>query len=170
LPTLPQVLNQEIRRLARSEARSVIKQTKRLVTEHRRTLAALKRKNKDQERKIAFLEARERKRVAQPVALNGDAPKGRFSPRWLAAHRNKLKLSAQDYARLAGVSALSIYAWEKGKSKPRAKQVAVLAGLRSVKKREAVQRLELLGKATNGNKAAPKKAPMKKAKGASGKK
>ena len=161
MPTLPQVLNQEIRRLARSEARSVLKQTKRLVTEHRRTLAALKRKNKDQERKIAFLEARERERVAQPVALNGGTPKGRFSPRWLAAHRRKLNLSAQDYARLAGVSALSIYAWEKGKSKPRAKQVAVLSGLRSVKKREAVQRLELLGDKETKQKVAGKKAKRK---------
>jgi len=129
------------------------------VTEHRRTLAALRRKNKNQERKIAFLEARERERVAQPVASNGDAPKGRFSPRWLASHRNKLKLSAQDYAHLAGVSALSIYAWEKGKSKPRAKQVAVLVALRSVKKREAVQRLALLG-----SKEAKQKVAIKKAK------
>jgi len=161
LATLPQVLNQEIRRLARSEARSVLKQTKRLVTEHRRALAALKRKNKDQERKIAFLEARERERVAQPVAVNGDAPKGRFSPRWLASHRNKLKLSAQDYARLAGVSALSIYAWEKGKSKPRAKQVAILVGLRAVKKREAVRRLELLGSKEAKQKVAGKKAKRK---------
>jgi len=43
-----------------------------------------------------------------------------------------------------GVSGLSIYNWEKGKAKPRKEQVATLAALRGITKREAAARLEQL--------------------------
>jgi hypothetical protein len=36
----------------------------------------------------------------------------------------------------------SVYNWERGQTIPRAAQVAAIAGLRSIGKREAMQRLE----------------------------
>ena len=56
-------------------------------------------------------------------------------------------LSATDFGKLVGVSAQSIYNWELGAAKPRAEQVAKLAALRSVGKREAQVRLQQLAAA-----------------------
>jgi DNA-binding transcriptional regulator YiaG len=54
-------------------------------------------------------------------------------------------LSASDYGRLVGVTPLTIYNWEKGKSKPRPKQLAAWGQIRGLGKREARRRLDLLG-------------------------
>ena len=90
----------------------------------------------------------ERNVLAKPVKAETDvdASKIRFSPKGLKKHREKLDLSAADYATLAGVSGLSIYNWEKRKAKPRKEQVATLAALRGISKREATARLEQLSK------------------------
>ena len=68
----------------------------------------------------------------------------RFSGKWVKSHRNKLGLSAAHYSRLVGVSAMTIYNWERGHSKPRAKQLAAWAAIRGIGKREAQRRLEVL--------------------------
>jgi transcriptional regulator with XRE-family HTH domain len=59
-----------------------------------------------------------------------------------------------DYARLVGVSPLTIYNWENGKSRPRKVQLAALVALRGIGKREAQAKLELLknGAATSSSK------------------
>ena len=99
----------------------------------------------DLESRIAELRNRvaarkaKQKRAAEPK-LRGP----RFSPKWLASHREKLAVSAADYAALVGVSALTVYNWEKGKTKPRPKQLEALAKLRTLKKREAWKRLDAL--------------------------
>ena len=59
----------------------------------------------------------------------------------LKTHRAKLGLSAKDYGTLVGVSGLTVYHWEAGKSKPRKKQLAALAAVRGMGKREALARL-----------------------------
>ncbi len=41
--------------------------------------------------------------------------------------------------------ALTIYNWESGKARPRAKQLAAWGAVRKTGKREALRRLELLG-------------------------
>jgi DNA-binding transcriptional regulator YiaG len=66
----------------------------------------------------------------------------RFSGKSLKAHRAKLQLSAADYAALVGVSPLTIYNWEKGKTKPQAQQIKAWAAIRHLGKREAWKRLE----------------------------
>lgn len=65
----------------------------------------------------------------------------RFSPSWLARHRARLGVSAADYGRLVGVSALTVYNWEKGRTRPRPRQLEVLAEVRSLGPREARRRL-----------------------------
>jgi len=51
-------------------------------------------------------------------------------------------ISAADYAKLVGVARLTVYNWEKGKSRPRQAQLEALAGVRGLGKREAIARLE----------------------------
>ena len=60
------------------------------------------------------------------------------------AQRKRLGLSADNYARLVGVSSLTIYNWEHGKSRPRKEQLAALVAVRGIGKREALKKLELI--------------------------
>ena len=99
-----------------------------------------------QEKKIAFLEDQERKRLEEPQADEEAVENVRFSARSVAAQRKRLDLSAADYAKLVGVSALTIYNWEKRQDPPRQGQLAALVAIRGIGKREAQKRLELLGK------------------------
>lgn len=90
---------------------------------------------------MTYLERQERKQAAKPqpaTTANGR----RFSPQGLKAHRERLELSAGDYAELVGVSGQTIYNWERGASKPRAQQLAALVAIRGMGKREAWKRLD----------------------------
>jgi DNA-binding transcriptional regulator YiaG len=88
----------------------------------------------------ARVTARKRKQAALAARPKAE-PGPRFSPGWLASHREKLELSAADYAELVGVSPLTIYNWEKGKSRPRRAQLKALAEVRGMQKREAWREL-----------------------------
>lgn len=62
----------------------------------------------------------------------------------MASNRKRLGLSAADFGLLVGASGLSEYAWEQGKGRPRGKNLAAIAALRGVGKREVVERLAVL--------------------------
>jgi DNA-binding transcriptional regulator YiaG len=117
-------------------------------------LPSLKRESREHQRKIAFLEGLERKRNSKPELTNGAAVDARFSARSVKAQRARTGLSAADYAKLVGVSGLTIYNWEHGKSRPRKEQLTSLVALRGIGKRQAVAKLALL-------KAAETKPPRK---------
>jgi len=143
MPNLASVLKEEVRRLARKEIRENTGATQRATARARRDIADLKRQVQDLNRRLAFIEKQERRRVGKP-AKEMPTDQIRFSPRWLKAHRERLGLSAADYGKLVGVSQLTIYNWEKGVSKPRAAALSSLATVRKLGKREALKRLELL--------------------------
>ena len=140
MPNLAGVLKDEIRRLARKKIRAEQAASKKAVAQHRKDIAALKRETRDQSRRIAFLEKGLAKAESAPASTNGETTV-RFSPKWLTAHRDKLELSAADYAELVGVSGLTIYNWEHGRTRPRAQQLAQWAKVRGIGKREAWRRL-----------------------------
>jgi DNA-binding transcriptional regulator YiaG len=138
------VLNERIARIARKEIKSQTGTTKKATVRYRSDIAALKREVARLRHVVAFLEAQEKKRVAQqPVPQETDGK--RFRADGLKSHRAKLGLSARDYGNLVGVAGLTIYQWESGKSRPRQAQLAKLAAVRGIGKREALKRLELLG-------------------------
>jgi len=145
MPNLLSLLNEKIRRVARREIRGQTQKTRRLTAQHRRDIAALKRQVTALVRTVAFLEKQEQRRVASPPVVPQEAKGVRFSARSVRAQRARLGLSAKDFGRLVGVSALTIYSWESGKSRPRKKQLAGLAAVRRLGKREARKRLEMLG-------------------------
>ena len=138
------VLKDEIRRLAKKEVKAQIGTTKQAVGQYRRDIATLKRQVRDQEKEIAFLKAQERKRLSQPPTAEEPLEGIRFSARSVKAQRTRLKLSAEDYAKLVGVSGLTIYNWESGKTRPREAQLAALVAVRGIGRREALAKLELL--------------------------
>lgn len=142
MPNIQSVLKSEIARIARKEVRAETEQLKKSSTQYRSQIAALKRT-------VASLEKQlKRQRRGAPAAAvavaeaDGEARAGfRFSAKGLAAQRRRLGLSAREVALLLGVSALSVYKWEQGKARPRARQMEAIARLRGMGKKEASARL-----------------------------
>jgi DNA-binding transcriptional regulator YiaG len=142
------VLNERIARVARKEIKVQTGTTKKAAVRYRSEIAALKRQVAALRKTVTFLEAQEKKRVAQqPVPEPTEDI--RFRADGLKSHRSKLGLSAKDYGLLVGVTAQTIYDWELGKSRPRKEQVAKVAAVRGIGKREATERLLLLGVSTD---------------------
>src|SRR5688572_12313333 len=145
MTTLAIALKDEIRRLARKEIKAQTGRTARAVAQYRREIARLKRQQRDNEKKLAFLAAQTSKSTASPKiaaeSANGDS---RFSARSVRAQRRRTGLSAADYAKLVGVSPLTIYNWEHNKSRPRKEQFAALVAMRGIGKRQAIKKLESL--------------------------
>ncbi len=141
MPNVAAVLKEEITRLARKEVKVQVTPLKKHSAEQRRTIAALRRQVATLERRVAQVERSEKGRVKQAPKASA-AKEVRFSPKWVAADRDRLELSARDYGLLVGVSMMTIYNWEKGKSRPQAKALAGWANVRGMGKREAWRRLE----------------------------
>lgn len=138
MPNINAMLKSEITRVARKEIRGDIAGLRKASAGFRRDIAALKRQMTDLQRLMSAM-GRTSKR-AHP-ATSDEPIKVRFSAKGLKTHRAKLGLSAGDYGRLAGVSAQSIYNYEAGKASPRQSQIAALADVRALGKREAMTRL-----------------------------
>ena len=162
MANLAVVLKEEIQRLARKEIKAQTGSTKQAVAQYRREIASLKRQLAAQGKKIAFLEAQEKKRLGEPQVTEELAEGARFSARSVKAQRDRLGLSQVDYAKLVGVSSLTIYNWEHGKTRPRNEQLAALVAVRGVGKREAIAKLEVLKAKKAASK--PKKKTRKRAK------
>ncbi len=143
MTTIATVLRKEITRLARKEAKALTAAMRKASAQYRRDLADLKRQVRSLSTQVASLERLERKRASTPLSETSTAGR-RFSPSGLKGHRERLELSASDYAELVGVSAQTIYNWEHGNSKPRPQQLAALVTVRTMGKREAWKRLEML--------------------------
>lgn len=138
MANLASVLKAEIARLARKETKAQLDPLRKANAGYRRDIAALKREVAELSRQLKAASKPSKKPQPEP----GDGRKLRFQAKGLKSHREKLGLSAAEYGALAGVSAQSIYNWEAGKSTPRQAQVAALAELRGMGKREAAKRLE----------------------------
>lgn len=141
MPNIAAVLKDEIARIARKEARAQTAEFKKASAQYRANIAALRRRIEELERAL--------KRSSKAASRNSDADEDdedqptarRFSATRLAAQRRKLGLSAADFAALIGVSGQSVYKWEHGEARPRARQLEAIAALRGIGKREAAARL-----------------------------
>lgn len=145
MPNIGSVLKSEIARVSRKELRGETEALKKAVSQYRSQIAELKRRMQALEQQVNRLSkssgraAPAAAREAAPAAEAG--PQVRFSAKSLASQRRRLGLSAAALARLLGVSALSIYKWESGNTRPRAKQIQAIAALRKMGRREVQQRL-----------------------------
>jgi DNA-binding transcriptional regulator YiaG len=144
MPNIATALKQEICRLARKEIRVQTAATRRAATQHRREIAHLRRLLQQQEKKIKSLLARQHK-TTTVVADDEGLPEGvRYSARSVRAQRRRLGLSAEQFAKLLGVSMQTVYSWEQGRARPRQTQLASLVAARALGRREAQQRLAQL--------------------------
>jgi len=137
-------LKAEIARIARKEVRAETRALKKANAQYRTDIAALKRRLADAERAMARLAkgtGKAASKGAAPQAQPSPAQGLRFRVAGFASLRKKLGLSAADMGKLLGVSAQSVYHWETGKSRPRASQLAAIAAVRKLGKREVTARL-----------------------------
>jgi DNA-binding transcriptional regulator YiaG len=135
------VLKQEIARIARKEQKGELQQLKKTVAQYRGQIAQLRRRLQALEQQVRR-QGRGGSRTAAPLAAEPDeGPQLRFSAKGLAAQRKRLGLSAASVAKILGVSALSVYKWESGKTRPRARQLEAISALRKMGKREAIAKL-----------------------------
>ncbi len=147
MPNVATVLKEEITRLARKEIRTSNANLRDASSRYRGDIAELKRQVNDLARQVGKLQrelGKTQKKSAATGSGSGDTDNSghRFSAKGLRTHRSKLGLSASDYGDLVGVTGQSIYNWEAEVSRPRASVMGSLRDVRSLGKREAIQRLE----------------------------
>lgn len=141
MPNIAGVLKEEICRLAKKEIKAQVGTTKQAVVKYRSEIAKLKRQLGQQDREIKLLKKKQGQQLDQSSVEEDELDGIRFSARSVKAQRTRLGLSAADYGKLIGVSALTIYSWEHGTSRPRKAQLAALVAIRGIGKREALQKL-----------------------------
>lgn len=141
MATFSDVLKSEILRISRKASREPLASLHSASTRHRKQLAQLTRELAALRKEVSLLRRETARRGAADAPVSAPAEKTRFQARGLKSLRARLGLSADDFGRLIGVSGLTIYNWEHGKSVPRPDSLARLAELRSVGKREAAARL-----------------------------
>jgi DNA-binding transcriptional regulator YiaG len=133
------VLKEEIIRLARKELRGETAKLKKTSAQYRSEIAALKRRISALEKQCSSLN---RNTGKKPLTAKASATrKVRFTAKGLRTLRQRLGLSANDLGKLIGVTAQSIYSWEAENTRPREQQIASIATLRGIGKKEASARL-----------------------------
>ena len=122
---------------------------RKAAAQHRKAIALLKREASKLQREITRLERQTGGEAVPPVS-EGEGDGIRFTAKGIHSNRARLGVSAADFGKLIGVSAQTVYKWEHGSARPRKRQLALLASLRGVGKKDAVARLETLN-AKSGN-------------------
>jgi len=140
MANIASLLKSEISRVARKEVRGETAGLKKAAGNCRSEIAALKRRVRALEVELRRL-GKAAARAAPAQAAEAAPARLRFSAKSLAAQRRRLGLSVQDCALLIGASGQSIYNWEDGKARPRAKHLQALAALRGVGRKDVAARL-----------------------------
>lgn len=138
-------LKSEISRVSRKELKSETASLKKASSTQRSDIAALKRRVAELERLISKLSKSTAKASAVEPASGEFDIKLRFRAAGFAKKRQSLRISAKDMGTLVGVSGLTIYNWESGKSRPRASQLPAIDKVRKMGKREVAAALESAG-------------------------
>jgi DNA-binding XRE family transcriptional regulator len=143
MPNIAAVLKEEISRLARKEIRGEMHLLKKASAQYRKDIAEMKRRLSDLQHRIGPLQKQVLKGAPSPAA-QGETNGVRFTAKGLRSQRQRLGLSAADYGKLIGVTGQTIYSWEHEIARPRRQQVARIASLRRLGKRDAQARLTQL--------------------------
>jgi DNA-binding transcriptional regulator YiaG len=144
MANIASLLKSEISRVARKEVRGETAGLKKAISSYRSEIAALKRRALALETELRRLGKASSRSAPAAAQDEGAARAQRFSAKGLASQRKRLGLSAQECGLMVGASGQSIYNWEDGKARPRAKHLQALAALRGMGKKEAAARLSEL--------------------------
>jgi len=148
MPNIGVLLKEEIRRLARKEARALLAKfrrdgarLKRTAADHKRRLAALERDNR---RLVAEADVRLKQAVQASPEEIASARVG--SAGRIRALRRRLRLTQAEFGKLLGVSGNTVFQWERrpGRLKLRSRTKAAVVAARKLSARDARRKLELL--------------------------
>jgi DNA-binding XRE family transcriptional regulator len=149
MPNIASLLKEEIARVARKQLRGETESLKKASSHYRSDIAALKRRIQTLEQQIKRLQKTggggRGASAARADTDEGDGRQIRYSAKSLASQRKRLGLSAAALAKILDVSALSVYKWEAGTTRPRRKQIEAIAQLRGMGRRDVQRKLEELG-------------------------
>lgn len=141
MPTFANLFKGEVSRLAKKEVKSETQALKKTLVANRGEIASLKRR-------LAYLESLVKKiskesSLSKSVQVTEDVSGAslRFRAKGFAALRKKLGISAAEMGKLLEVSAQSVYQWETGKTKPRARQLEAISAVRKMDKRDVTAKL-----------------------------
>lgn len=149
MPNIAAVFKQETMRLARREVRSELRGLRRASAKSRRDVAQLKRSVAELLSEISRLKRKAGKAVETQGRAEGTATV-RFRADGVGSHRKRLGMSAAEYSKLLGVGTKTVYRWEQGTARPRKAQLAALASIRTLGKREARARLAQMQEKKSG--------------------
>jgi DNA-binding transcriptional regulator YiaG len=120
MATLASALKSEVRRVAASEVKKVLRPVRRLLKQ----VKTLRQAARDQRRNLASVEAR-MDRLKLRLALRRARGKGpRVSADSIRSFRSRVAMTREQFARLLGVSPGSIFGWETGRTTPRGRSAA----------------------------------------------
>jgi len=130
--SLTKALRAEMRVAARGESKASVDALRGELLAIRKSIALLER------RLLTGLAAGagSKGRGGRVSAKGADGRRARFSSALMRKHRDSLGMSRKAYSRLLGVSSLSIYLWEAGRTKPRRQTVLAWQDLRKKGARE----------------------------------
>lgn len=137
-------LREEVTRLAKKANKSELQALRKASAEYRHQIAALKQELSSMQKALNRVTKHANTQVREAPSPE-DGAQLRFSAKGFAKKRQQLGLSAANMAKLLGVSALSVYKWESGQAKPRAKQLQAISRVRALGKRAALAQLEMIG-------------------------
>jgi DNA-binding transcriptional regulator YiaG len=136
MPNIASSFKAEISRVARKEVRGEIESLKKAVAIYRSEIAALKRRVQELERSLGQLTKAKPKAPLSSSEPTSSKPL-RFSAKGLISERKRLELSAEDLGLLLNTSSQSIYNWEAGDVRPRAKYLPAIVALKTLGKKDA---------------------------------
>ena len=157
MPDVARVLREEVQRLAKRQVKAGLAPIKRdnfrlkkHVADLRRELTALTRTSRELLAKVTAVVATREAEVATERAATL-----RPTSKSLVRLRRRLDLTQVEFGRLLGVSGQAVLNWERkgGRVRMRTANLAALAGIQKLGKREARRRLEEMGqgrKSDNG--------------------
>jgi DNA-binding XRE family transcriptional regulator len=148
MPTLAATLKAEIRRLAAKEVQKALRTVRRV----QRQMKVLRQRNRAHRTELRRLERRV-DRVKQTTGAGGRGGRGgRVSPEAIRTLRGRLGMTREQFARVLGVSAGSIFGWETGRTMPRGRSVQRIAEV----KKMGVRKVRAQATVRPGRKAARK--------------
>ena len=140
MPNFVQSIKNEIARLARKEIRSETLSMRKSSAQHRTEISELKRQATELKTEVKRLGKLYDYGISSQKSQDETVTR-RFSAKSVIAQRKRLGISANEFGKLVGVSAVTIYAWEQGRSRPRKAQVKALGLVRALGKKQARAKL-----------------------------
>ena len=154
MPDVKQVLQEEIRRLAKKEVKHATAPLMSVVSDLKRRVAQLERQLSISGKAVSAVVKTPEEKEAKTASAGkkGNAPAPRFHGKKIARLRKRLHLSQAELAEMVGVNMFSVSHWELGKNVPRQAQQERLEEIRTMTRKELRQRLAVVHAALKAKK------------------